>query len=159
MATKTKKKLLYIFYAILVLLTVLALIFAIHVQVNKAEAGKTLADSLGPVFVIILYVILFPAVLLVEFEVFYAIKYFMLSPYKTTAQTVINLVCLALPALLLGVLFLLTEYTFAGNVAGVIYFLWLGAHLLFRLLYLPANAVRIRRAVQEQEAKNSSNTY
>lgn len=159
MKTSTKKKLLYFGYAAVVLLSVLALIFSIHMQVNKAEAGETLGESLGPIFVIILYVILFPAVLLVEFEVFYAIKYFTLSPYKTTAQTVINVACLALPALVIGALFLLTEYTSFGDVAVAIYFLWLGAHLLFRLFYLPSNAVRVRRKLQEQEMNTSDNTY
>ena len=159
MKTATKKKLLYFGYAAVVLLTVLALIFSIHMQVNKAEAGETLGESLGPIFVIILYVILFPAVLLVEFEVFYALKYFIFQTYKTKAQTVINVVCLTLPLFVLGVLFLLTEYTFAGNAPGVIYFLWLGAHLLFRLFYLPSNAVRVRRKLQEQEMNTNDNTY
>ena len=158
MTLKTKKKLLYIGYAAVVLLTVLALIFAIHVQVNKAQAGETLGESLGPVFVIILYVILFPAVLLVEFEVFYAIKYFIFSPCKTTAQTAINITCLALPILILGVILLLSHDS-NGNAAGVLYFLWLGIHLLFRLFYLPTNAAHVRRMVQAKEIAQNSNTY
>ena len=151
----SKKKFLYIGYAVVVLLTILALVLAIKLQIDKAEAGTTFADSIAPVFVIILYVILFPAVLLVEFEVFYALKYFIFSQYKTKAQTVINIVCVSLPLAVLGILFLLTEYTFAGNAPGVIYFLWLGVHLLFRLLYFTIGARRAKPATQEQEKKQS----
>ncbi len=150
-----KKKLLYIGFAVVVLITIVALILAIRLQINKAEAGTTFADSIAPVFVIILYVILFPAVLLVEFEVFYALKYFIFQTYKTKAQTVINIVCVSLPLLVLGILFLLTEYTFFGNAAGVVYFLWLGAHLLFRLVYLPTNVTRVRNMAQAAEKSNN----
>ena len=155
MASKTKKRLLSISYAIVVLLTVISLVLAVKLQIDKAEAGANLTDSIAPVFVMILYLILFPAVLLVEFEVFYIFKYFLFSQHKTKAQTIINVVCLALPLFVLGVLFLLTEYTFAGNAPGVIYFLWLGAHLLFRLLYFTIGAGRAKPAAREQEEKQS----
>lgn len=151
----SKKKLLYIGFAVVVLITIVALILAVRLQINKAEAGTTFADSIAPVFVIILYVILFPAVLLVEFEVFYIFKYFLFSQRKTKAQTIINVVCLTLPLFVLGVLFLLMEYTFAGNAPGVIYFLWLGAHLLFRLLYFTIGVGRAKPAAREQEEKHS----
>ena len=148
MKTATKKKLLYFGYAAVVLLTVLALIFTICALKNMAEAGEGF-DALGAAFLIIFCVIALPGVLLVEFEVFYTIKYFFFSSRKTKTQTVINVVCLALPLFVLGVLFLLTEYTFVGNAPGVIYFLWLGAHLLFRLLYFTIGAGRAKPAARE----------
>ena len=143
----TKKKLLYIGYAVVTLLTVLALIFTICVLKNMAETGNDFSDALGAAFLIIYCIMLLPGVLLVEFEVFYIFKYFLFSQHKTKAQTIINIACLALPFFTFVIIFLILLQSY-GDTAAILYFLWLGAQLLFRLGYFTVRGTR-RGKVQQ----------